>query len=117
MYALLSDPFTPARHEIVELLVAIAIGYTEYYIPDGFPVEDFRRKVDDGMRASFLKHSSIAVRGAAAIAAAQNNQQAEIIAPFCKLQSLPTPLSANMHQAVSTKRQSRRRSSLHIVQQ
>lgn len=180
LYALLSDPSTPARHDIVELLVAIAIGYTEYYIPDGFPVEDFRRKMDDHMRnltdeeredaeefgvgpqveldcydavarqlpllveltkselpelrraaiyalawfpefkaqsitaiyevldthsqvldivhcllalalisknggtsvetlASFLKHSSIAVRGAAAIAAAQNIQQAEII--------------------------------------
>lgn len=46
LYGLLLDPSTPARDEIVELLVAVAIGYTEYYIPDGFPVEDFRRKIE-----------------------------------------------------------------------
>lgn len=45
LYALLSDSSTPDRDKIVELLVAIAIGYTEYYIPEGFPVEDFRSKI------------------------------------------------------------------------
>ncbi|WP_127506018.1 HEAT repeat domain-containing protein [Actinoplanes solisilvae] len=39
---LVADPSTPDRPALIELLVALAIGYDESYLPDGFPIGELR---------------------------------------------------------------------------
>ncbi|WP_157739979.1 hypothetical protein [Micromonospora narathiwatensis] len=40
---LLADPATPARHEVIQLLSCLAVGYTPYDIPaGGFPIAEIR---------------------------------------------------------------------------
>ncbi|MBM2615988.1 HEAT repeat domain-containing protein [Actinoplanes sp. LDG1-06] len=45
---LLGDPSTPERAELLELLVALAIGYDESWLPAGFPVADHREAAAAG---------------------------------------------------------------------
>ena len=42
LYELLADARTPDRQEIVGLLVNLALGYEDAYLPDGLRVESFR---------------------------------------------------------------------------
>ncbi|MET7751146.1 hypothetical protein [Micromonospora sp. NPDC005367] len=43
---LLADPTTPARHEIIQLLSCLAVGYPPYDIPaSGFPIAEIRDDV------------------------------------------------------------------------
>jgi len=42
LYELVTAPETPDRHEIVYLLVSLALGYEESYLPDGLDVANFR---------------------------------------------------------------------------
>lgn len=46
-YELLTSPDTPDRHEIVYLLVSLALGYENIYLPDGLDAETFRRNLED----------------------------------------------------------------------
>ncbi|WP_250034895.1 hypothetical protein [Paractinoplanes maris] len=39
---------TPARASLIELLVALAIGYDEAYLPDGFPLDELRSAAAGG---------------------------------------------------------------------
>jgi hypothetical protein len=43
LYELIAAPETPDRHEIVYLLVNLALGYEESYLPDGLDIASFRR--------------------------------------------------------------------------
>ncbi|MET8832347.1 hypothetical protein ABZV78_00295 [Micromonospora sp. NPDC004540] len=45
---LLADPGTGEPAELLELLVAIAIGYDESWLPDGLPVAEWRRRAAGG---------------------------------------------------------------------
>jgi hypothetical protein len=47
LYALIASPETPDRHEIVYLLVNLALGYEEAYLPDGLDVVSFRRAFEE----------------------------------------------------------------------
>ncbi|MEU8301336.1 hypothetical protein AB0C04_29115 [Micromonospora sp. NPDC048909] len=43
---LLADPATPARHEVIQLLSCLAVGYTPHDIPaGGFPIAEIRNDV------------------------------------------------------------------------
>ncbi len=43
---LVADPATPARHEVIQLLSCLAVGYTPYDIPaKGFPIAEIRNDV------------------------------------------------------------------------
>lgn len=48
MLELLGDPKTPELSELLELLVAIAIGYDESWLPEGFPIAEYRRHAAGG---------------------------------------------------------------------
>lgn len=39
---MVADPTTPGRAALIELLVTLAIGNDESYLPDGFPVDELR---------------------------------------------------------------------------
>ncbi|MFG2056531.1 HEAT repeat domain-containing protein [Micromonospora sp. NPDC048930] len=45
---LLADPTTPEPTELLALLVSIAIGYDENWLPDGLPVAEWRRAAAGG---------------------------------------------------------------------
>jgi hypothetical protein len=47
LYELIAAPETPDRHEIVYLLVNLALGYEESYLPDGLDVANFRRALKE----------------------------------------------------------------------
>lgn len=43
---LLADPATPARHEVIQLLSCLAVGYPPYDLPaSGFPIAETRNRV------------------------------------------------------------------------
>jgi hypothetical protein len=44
---LVASPETPARHELVELLTALAIGYDSNWLPEGFPLGEYRSAVEE----------------------------------------------------------------------
>jgi hypothetical protein len=46
LYELINAEDTPARHQIVYLLVSLALGYEETYLPDGFDPAAFRRQLE-----------------------------------------------------------------------
>ncbi|MBO4209378.1 hypothetical protein [Micromonospora echinofusca] len=45
---LLADPATPDPAALIELLVAVAIGYDETWLPDALPIARFRRTAEGG---------------------------------------------------------------------
>ncbi|MCO8275862.1 HEAT repeat domain-containing protein [Actinoplanes sp. TRM 88003] len=45
---LVAEPSTPSRESLIELLVALAIGYDESYLPGGFPLADLRAAAAGG---------------------------------------------------------------------
>ncbi|MEU6072370.1 hypothetical protein [Micromonospora sp. NPDC047074] len=45
---LLADPATPDRDALLALLAALAVGYDESWLPEGFPVAEFRRVAEGG---------------------------------------------------------------------
>jgi HEAT repeat protein len=45
---MVADPATPGRASLIELLVALAIGYDESFLPDGFPVDELRAAAAGG---------------------------------------------------------------------
>ncbi|HEY0699600.1 MAG TPA: hypothetical protein VGD43_17520 [Micromonospora sp.] len=45
---LLAEPATPDRADLLQLLVSIAIGYDESWLPETFPVADYRRVAEGG---------------------------------------------------------------------
>jgi HEAT repeat protein len=47
LYELIASPETPDRHEIVYLLVNLALGYEEYYLPGGLDAVSFRRSLEE----------------------------------------------------------------------
>jgi len=47
LYELIAAPETPSRHEIVYLLVSLALGYEESYLPDGLDTANFRRALKE----------------------------------------------------------------------
>src|SRR5262245_56172470 len=47
LYELIAAPETPDRHEIVYLLVDLALGYEESYLPDGLDMANFRRAFNE----------------------------------------------------------------------
>ena len=47
LYELVTAPETPDRHEIVYLLVSLALGYEESYLPDGLDVANIRRAFNE----------------------------------------------------------------------
>lgn len=46
LYELIASPKIPDRHEIVYLLVNLALGYEESYLPDGLDVAAFRHNLE-----------------------------------------------------------------------
>jgi hypothetical protein len=46
-YELLGTPNTPDKHNIIYLLVNLALGYEEYYLPDGLDPVAFRRSLTE----------------------------------------------------------------------
>lgn len=46
LYELLQEPAVRDKHEIIGLLVSIAIGYDEAYLPDGFDPNEFRLQIE-----------------------------------------------------------------------
>jgi len=48
LYELIAAPEIPGRHEIVYLLVSLALGYEESYLPDGLDVANFRGALKEG---------------------------------------------------------------------
>ncbi|MEH1014905.1 hypothetical protein V6U90_17560 [Micromonospora sp. CPCC 206060] len=49
---LLADPATPEPAPLIELLVSIAIGYDETWLPTGLPVAEFRRAAEAALLAA-----------------------------------------------------------------
>ena len=47
LYELLINDDTPGKADIVYLLVSLALGYEESYLPDGLKVESFRRQLKE----------------------------------------------------------------------
>jgi hypothetical protein len=47
LYELIAAPETPDRHDIVYLLVNLALGYEEYYLPQGLDAERFRCALEE----------------------------------------------------------------------
>jgi hypothetical protein len=47
LYELIAAPEIQDRHEIVYLLVSLALGYEESYLPDGLDVANFRRTFNE----------------------------------------------------------------------
>jgi hypothetical protein len=47
LYELIASPNVPDRHEIVYLLVNLALGYEEWYLPEGLEVAAFRRTLEE----------------------------------------------------------------------
>ncbi|MBU2665124.1 HEAT repeat domain-containing protein [Actinoplanes bogorensis] len=45
---MLAEPSTPERAELLELLVALAIGYDEAWLPGGFPLADYEAAAAGG---------------------------------------------------------------------
>ncbi|MCI0334958.1 MAG: HEAT repeat domain-containing protein [Planctomycetes bacterium] len=45
LFELLKEPTVQDKHEVVYLLVALAIGYDESYLPDGFDPQEFREQL------------------------------------------------------------------------
>ena len=45
LYELIKEPTTPAKHYLIHLLVSLALGYAEYFLPDGI-VPDVLRELD-----------------------------------------------------------------------
>jgi hypothetical protein len=45
---LVADRATPDRVGILDLLAGLAIGYDEFWLPDGFPIDDNRRQAEGG---------------------------------------------------------------------
>ncbi|MEU9505759.1 hypothetical protein AB0D32_05705 [Micromonospora sp. NPDC048170] len=48
LLGLLADPATPDRESLLSLLTALAVGYDETWLPDGFPAAEFRQVADGG---------------------------------------------------------------------
>jgi hypothetical protein len=42
---LVADPATPGRHEVVRLLSCLAVGYGQYHVATGFPIDELRDTV------------------------------------------------------------------------
>ncbi|MER7442511.1 HEAT repeat domain-containing protein [Micromonospora avicenniae] len=54
---LLADPATPDRPSVLALVTSLAIGHDENVLPDGFPVDSYRRAAEGGRELLAAKPS------------------------------------------------------------
>jgi HEAT repeat protein len=74
---LAADPGVPDRAALLELLVALAIGYELWYLPDPFPIQDKRRRVAREARMTIAELRGELEREAAAAPTAALRRQLE----------------------------------------
>ncbi|SCL38258.1 hypothetical protein GA0074692_4951 [Micromonospora pallida] len=58
LLAMVADPATPDRDLALHLLTCLAIGYDESWLPDGFPVAEYRRATEGGRELAAAKPPS-----------------------------------------------------------
>ncbi|WP_432744952.1 hypothetical protein H7827_12295 [Streptomyces sp. JH002] len=57
LLALATDPGTPERDGVLWLLAALAIGYDDPFVPEGFPVAELRRAARGGAELAATAHA------------------------------------------------------------